>query len=177
MDKKYLHKWGFRVEDYRRSFKQLGISDSQVSFLEDFVASFPGSGGLALVGSPKLATQITARLVYVLYEKKKFRNRVTIVDVPSFLVKATSFDREETLADYKVYEKVANADLVVLQEIDLAQWTNIQQTKLYTLIYGRYSKRLPIIFTATNPPHIIEKRIGASTFFRIKDLCKFLDLT
>ena len=176
MDKSYLHKWGFRVEDYRRSFKQLQLSDLQVKTLEEYIASFPSSGGLVLVGSPKIAQAVSTRIVYELYELEKFKNRVTIIDVPSFLVRSNSFSTESTEVENKTREDITNADLVILQEVDLAQWTSIQQTKLYTLIYERYSKRQPMIFTATSTPSDIEKRVGMSTFYRIKDLCKFLAL-
>jgi len=176
MDNKYLQFWGFRIEDYRRSFNQLGLSNSQIKALEEYIASFPKSGGLVLIGSPKIAQKVSSRIIYELYNKKLFKNRVAIIDIPSFLVRATSFDKEITEAEGKMREDLANSDIVILQELDLSKWTSIQQTKLYTLIYGRYSKRLPMLFTATKPPGEIENNIGASTFFRIKDLCKFIDL-
>ena len=75
-----------------------------------------------------------------------------------------------------IKEDLINSDLVILQELGLTKWNDMQKTKLYTLIYERYSRELPIFTTISCELNDLDIYIGSSNFFRIEDSCTFLEI-
>ena len=177
MERNYLELWGLNEKDYAKNFTELGLSTSIIKFLTKYIDSFPTLGGVVFQSNPKVATRAMARTVMELYSSDKFKNRVSIIDVPSYLVRYNSMDySERATAEGKMFENLVNSDLVVFQELGLTKWNSDQQTKLYTLLYERYSKKLPFFVTCGVPATELEINIGASNFFRVADECTFLEL-
>jgi hypothetical protein len=177
MEQKYLKLWGLYEKDYESSFKDLELSPTIIDFLLEYINSFPGTGGIVFQGNPKLATKTMGRTVMELYKANRFKNRVSIVDIPSYLVRYGTMDfSERSMAEGKMFEDLVNSDLVVFQEMGLALWSTLQKTKLYTLLYERYSRKLPFFVTTSSGATELETHIGSSNFFRVADECTFLEL-
>ena len=177
MEKNYLKLWGLYEKDYAKNFKDLGLTTAIIEFLTKYIDSFPDLGGIVFQSNPKLATRTMARTIMELYNSDKFKNRVSIIDIPSYLIRYGTMDfSERTVAEGKMFEDLVNSDLVAFQEMGLAQWNSVQQTKLYTLLYERYSRKLPFFVTTGTEPTQLENNIGASNFFRVADECTFLEL-
>ena len=176
MEKNYLKLWGLHEKDYTKNFRDLGLSPSVIKFLTKYIGSFPDLGGIVFQSNPKLATRTMARTIMELHGSDKFKNRVSIVDIPSYLVRYGTMDfSERSVAEGKMFEDLVNSDLVVFQEMGLTQWNSAQQTKLYTLLYERYSRKLPFFVTTGISPAQLETNIGSSNFFRVADECTFLE--
>ncbi len=173
----YLKLWGFQQKDYELNYKELKLSSAIIKHLEDYIANFPVSSGIVFQGNPKMATKAMAHTIKRIYDSGSFKNRVSIVDVPTYFTKVNTLQYEErSTVEARMAENVVNSDIVVFQEIGLTQWSPIQQTKLYTLLYERYSKELPIFCTVSCSAEALEDFIGKSNFFRLADACTFLDL-
>lgn len=76
----------------------------------------------------------------------------------------------------KINEDLINSDLFIFQELGFTQWNEAQRTRLYSLIYKRYSNHLPMFITVNGNPTTLEESIGSSNFFRVADACKFIQL-
>ena len=175
--KDYLKLWGFQHKDYELNYGELKLSDAIIKHLEQYIKDFPVSAGIVFQGNPKLAAKTMAYTIKRIYDSGSFKNRVSIVDVPTYFTKVNTLQYEErSSVEARMAENVVNSDIVVFQEIGLTQWTPIQQTKLYTLLYERYSKDLPVFCTVSCSPDELEDFIGKSNFFRLADACTFLEL-
>ena len=175
--KKYLKLWGFKETDYESTYSQLGLSPTIIKHIEKYIDSFPTPRGLAFIGNAKVTTKTMGRTVEQLLRKGRFKNRVSIVDIPSYLLRINTLDfQERSSMEAKMEEDLVNSDLVILQEVGLTRWNEFQQTKLYTIIHERYSRELPIFVTVSCDIDDLEASIGNSNFFRIEDSCDFLEL-
>ena len=155
MKKDYLKLWGFQVQDYSQNFEELGLSSKVKSFLDNYIEKFPSEKGLVFKGHPRLATRVMSRVVKELYNLKKFRSRVVLIDIPTHLIRFRYVSiQEHSRRDSKLQDDLVNSDLVVFQEIGMSLWTSEQQAKLYTLIYERYSRHLPFFCTSTAETNI-----------------------
>lgn len=177
MDRDYLKLWGFHEVDYNKNFNDLKISLKVKKFLKNYITEFPTEIGLVFKGHPRLTTKVMGRVIKELYDNKKFKSRVVLIDIPTHLIrfKFVSF-QEHSRREIKLQEDLINSDLVVFQEIGMSPWTSEQQAKLYTLIYERYSRRLPFFCTSTTELGTFERNVGNSNFVRISDVCKFITL-
>ena len=175
---KYLKLWGFKEADYEATYPQLGLSKKIIKYLEEYINHFPSTRGLAFIGNAKISTKTMGRTVKEIMDKGGFKNRVSIIDIPSYLTSFSSVGNQERVrSEGKIKEDLINSDLVILQELGLTKWNDMQKTKLYTLIYERYSRDLPIFTTVSCELDNLEAFIGGSNLFRIEDSCSFLELT
>ena len=175
--KKYLKLWGFKETDYESTYQQLGLSPNIIKHIEKYITNFPSPRGLAFIGNAKVTTKTMGRTVKLLLDQNKFKNRVSIVDIPSYLLRINTLDfQERSSMEAKMEEDLVNSDLVILQEVGLTRWNDFQQTKLYTIIHERYSRERPVFVTVSCDVDDLEKSIGNSNFFRIEDSCDFLEL-
>ena len=118
MEKNYLKLWGLYEKDYESSFTDLDLSISIIDFIKKYIVSFPNSGGIVFQGDPKLATKTMGRTIMELYQANQFKNRVSIIDVPSYLVRYSTMGfSERSTAEGKMFEDLVNSDLVVFQEM------------------------------------------------------------
>lgn len=172
----HLKSWGLYPKDYSQTFKQLGLSNKILQFLTRYIKRFPISEGIVFQGNPKIAAKVAARTVRELLEGKKFKNRITVVDVPSYLIRSFNYIEDRIEMESRLSSDLLSSDLILFQEIALSQWNNEQQARLYTLIHERYSKGLPFFCTVSCSPADFERHVGGSNFFRIADGCTFLEL-
>ena len=175
----YLKEWGFLEMDWETPIEKLGLSGAQRVFIYDFIKTFPHptSRGIVFQGHPKKAVQASTRIVAELYEQQKIKNRVKLIDIPSILLNFTknSFESKDA-QDSELLGDLNNSDLIIFQEIALAQWTEAQQARLYIMLQQRYSRNLPFICTVNCDEETFEKNVGPSNFFRINDLCTFIEM-
>ena len=148
-----------------------------MEYLDKFISSFPNDGSLCFLGNPKLVARTMAKTCKEIYDKGLFKNRVCIIDVPSYLIGISSMDfGDRSRQEAKINEDLLNSDLVIFQELGFTKWNEAQKTRLYTLIYTRYSNQLPMFVTVNGTPDQLEENIGSSLFFRVADACKFIQL-
>jgi hypothetical protein len=175
--KDYLKLWGFREEHYSKKFKELNLKSSHIKYLNNYIDNVFPKRGLIFLGHPKVVLESVSVTVKMLYENNKFNNRVSIIDIPTYLTNYFSIDSGERVGmENKVVEDLANSDLVVLQEMGLAKWTSNQQTRLYTLLNDRYTNGLPLFGTSSCTVGELEDRVGTPNFFRIADSCEVLNI-
>lgn len=171
----YLERWGLYKKDFAQSFDQLKLSKSVYDYLEKYIRAFPTPNGITFLGNPRITAQAMSRTVKEIYDQGKIRNRIRLIDVPTYLTQyGKSFqdtDREDALAG-----DLISSDIIIFQEIALTQWSSVQQAKLYTLLYERYSKGAPFFCTVSCTVEDLESHIGSSIFFRITDSSTFLEL-
>ncbi len=169
--------WGFKEIDYETTYQELGISVGVRKHLDKYISTFPTDSGLCFMGNPKSVTRTMARTCKEIYDKGLFKNRVCIIDVPSYLIGISSMDfKDRATKEAKINEDLINSDLVVFQELGFTKWNEAQRTRLYTLIYKRYSNQLPMFITVSCSPEVLETNIGSSNFFRVADACNFIQL-
>jgi len=175
--KDFLKLWGLQKNDYGTPLEELNLSKPQLTHLKAYSDLFPESEGLVFQGHPKSVAKTSTRLIKDLFDMKKISNRVTIIDVPSVLLQfsTASFEAKES-AESNLISNLTNSDLVVFQEIALAQWTEAQQARLYILLQYRYAKEKPFFCTVSCDEDTFEKHVGQSNFFRISDHCTFIEL-
>ena len=129
------------------------------------------------MGNPKVITRTMARTCKEIFDKGSFKNRVCIIDVPSYLIGISSMDfGDRSREEAKINEDLMNSDLVIFQELGFTKWNEAQRTRLYTLIYKRYSNKLPMFITVNGTPELLEQNIGSSNFFRVADACQFIQI-
>ena len=168
---------GFQGDRYESTYQQLGLSPNIIKHIEKYITNFPSPRGLAFIGNAKVTTKTMGRTVKLLLDQGKFKNRGSIVDIPSYLLRINTLDfQERSSMEAKMEEDLVNSDLVILQEVGLTRWNDFQQTKLYTIIHERYSRERPVFVTVSCDVDDLEKSIGNSNFFRIEDSCDFLEL-
>lgn len=176
-NKDYLKLWGFKEKDYEKTFSDLQLSKGVEKYLNEYIDTFPNGGGLCFMGNPKVITRTMARTCKEIYDKGLFKNRVCLLDVPSYLIGINSMDfGDRSREEAKINENLINSDLFILQELGFTKWNEAQRTRLYSLIYKRYSNHLPMIITVNGTPSSLEENIGSSNFFRVADACKFIQL-
>lgn len=176
--KDYLRLWGFYEKDYTKPLDKLNLSKGVLTFLRRYIEDFPSEEGIVFQGPPKLTARVMASTIKTLYDAKKFKNRVSVIDVPSFLLQFSSVSFEaRAVYETKLLGDLNNSDLVVFQEIGLTEWTPAQCARLYILLQQRYSRRLPFFCTVSTSPGIFEQNVGSSNFFRVSDHCTFLEIS
>tara|TARA_R100000008_G_C3570949_1_gene162087 strand:- start:214 stop:660 length:447 start_codon:yes stop_codon:yes gene_type:complete len=148
-----------------------------VDYLHDYIEHFPNGDGICFMGNPKIITKTMARTCKEIFDRGLFRNRVCLLDVPSHLIGINSLDfGDRSREEAKINENLLNSDLFILQELGFTKWNEAQRTRLYSLIYKRYSNHLPMFITVNGTPETLEENIGSSNFFRVADACKFIQL-
>jgi len=172
---KYLVKWGFRPGHYTLNLEEIDLSDSQLGFCKKYVDTIYPTEGLVFLAPPKKSIQLVSILVKLLYTGNHFKNRVSIIDVPTVLLD-NNFGYDYQDQRNRLKEDLVNSDLVVLNEVGLTKWSSAQRARLYTLLYERYERELPIFATHYGTSDDLEENIGAPNFFRIADTCKFLEI-
>jgi len=172
---KYLSLWGFRAGHYNLDLEDIDLSNTQLEYCKKYVDTIYPTEGLVFLAPPKKSIQLVSILVKLLYTKGLFKNRVSIIDVPSVLLESNyGYDYQEK--KNKLAEDLVNSDLVVLNEVGLTKWTSAQSARLYTLLYERYERGLPMFVTHYGTSDSLEENIGTPNFFRIVDTCKFLEI-
>ena len=94
---KYLKLWGFKEADYEATYQQLGLSKKIIKYLEEYINHFPSTRGLAFIGNAKISTKTMGRTVKEIMDKGGFKNRVSIIDIPSYLTSFSSVGNQERL--------------------------------------------------------------------------------
>ena len=176
-EKDYLKRWGFQKKDWEKPLDTLGLSQAQLDHLMAYYKNFPEVDGLVFHGHPRTVAQVSTRLIKEIFSSDKVSNRITLIDVPSVLLQfsSSSFEARST-QETELLGDLNNSDLIVFQEIALAQWTEAQQARLYILLQQRYAKGLPFFCTVSCDEETFETHVGQSNFFRISDHCTFIEL-
>ncbi len=175
--KDYLKKWGFQKKDYSVPLTELGLTKPQRVHLESYAKAFPIAEGLVFQGPPKSVAKVSTRLIKDIYDAGNITDRITLIDVPTILLQfsSSSFEARENV-EAGLLGDLHSSDLVIFQEIALAQWNEAQQARLYILLQQRYAKEKPFFCTVSCDEEAFEKHVGSSNFFRISDHCTFLEL-
>ena len=117
-NKDYLKLWGFKEKDYEKTFSDLQLSKGVEKYLNEYIDTFPNGGGLCFMGNPKVITRTMARTCKEIYDKGLFKNRVCLLDVPSYLIGINSMDfGDRSREEAKINENLINSDLFILQEL------------------------------------------------------------
>ena len=175
--KDYLKLWGFHENPKGTTLDTMKLSEAQVIHLKKFIEDFPKTKGLVFVGHPRLVNEVSTQVLSEIFKAGKIKNIITLIDIPSELLQfsKSSFENRDS-QESDLLRDLNNSDLVILQEIALAQWTEAQQARLYIMLNQRYSKGLPIICTVSCDIETFESHVGLSNFYRISDQCTFIEL-
>jgi DNA replication protein DnaC len=167
---KYLKQWGFHPKDFAKPLGKLGLSPAVLGWLKNYIEKFGDhtEEGIVLIGNPRITAQIVSRIVFDLAMKEKFKHQVTMLDIPTYIVRYPLFEQyEKAQKETHLFDLMALCDLVIFQEMGMNQLTPTQQTRLYTLIQARYSARKPFIVTAPCDVETLEMNLGQSIQYRI----------
>ncbi|MCX4858947.1 ATP-binding protein [Streptomyces canus] len=69
------------------------------------------------------------------------------------------------------FERIANAHLLVLDDLGASKWTEWVEEITYRLINHRYEECLPSIFTSNLPPAELRDALGGRVASRLTEMC------
>ncbi|MER7574905.1 ATP-binding protein [Streptomyces sp. NPDC126514] len=69
------------------------------------------------------------------------------------------------------FERIANAHLLVLDDLGVCKWTEWVEEITYRLINHRYEECLPSIFTSNLPPKQLGDTLGGRVASRLTEMC------
>jgi DNA replication protein DnaC len=138
----------------------LGARRTARSYVEEFLGArgdWRGKGGLLFVGPPgvgktHLAVAVLIELIEQLHLSGRFVDFTSLV----YQIQAT-FDAESQDWQSQILEPLANADVLVLDELGGMQPSPWVNDVLYLIVNRRYTRRQPTIFT-TNYRLEVEQR-------------------
>ncbi|MBB4711156.1 DNA replication protein DnaC [Streptomyces luteogriseus] len=74
------------------------------------------------------------------------------------------------------FERIANAHLLVLDDLGASKWTEWVEEITYRLINHRYEECLPSIFTSNLPPTELRDALGGRVASRLTEMCDRITL-
>ncbi len=166
-----LIKWGFKPNHCKTAFNALPLTPTIKTFLNTYVKEFPPpeQPSLLMGGDPMLINKILGYIVRSVTKEQKIKRWVVNVDIPTIALDASRLRGD----DYQLYEQMEGADLVILREIGFAEWSKVQQIKIYTLINLLYQGDTPVIYTNSGDPTVdLETLLGSATASRIEETCE-----
>jgi len=177
MKKNHLELWGVQ-RFIPPSLDGLGLSSKVLNYLKIWPQNFnkQNKNSLVLLNNAKVSLSVSGWLVKQLYDSQQLKRRVSIIDVPEYLIQLTSMI-EKNERDSKILDDLVSCDLIIFTEIGLIKVNENQRGRLYTLINRRFMQNKPFIATSSIPVDELENNIGEAIFARIVNSCQFLDLS
>lgn len=160
-------------EDNNLSFRQIAqiTLNAAKQFAED-IANNKKTKGLLLtgpVGSGK--TFLAAAIANYLLSKNK---QVLFVVVPDLLdeIRSTYQKQNEDITDLELTESAREAEILILDDLGVHNYTDWTVNKLYSIINYRANNDLPLIVTTNLDMLQLENCLGDRTTSRILQLCQ-----
>jgi DNA replication protein DnaC len=135
----------------REAHQLAGALSSARQYVDDFLQPGAGRGfrdsGLLFVGPAGTGkTHLAASILRELIERYRVRGRFVELTELIYQIQST-FDPRSPESKHEVLDPLTDAELLVLDELGAQQMTPWVHDVLYLVINGRYTRRLPTIFT------------------------------
>ena len=82
-----------------------------------------------------------------------------------------SYNKYGHEAESDILKALANADLLIIDDLGTEQENEWSQSRIYSIIDARYRNELPLIVTTNIDIKELEKRYPTRTFDRLKEMC------
>ena len=147
-----------------------------------FATNFPTERGLLFVGpvgtgKTHLATSALKTIITTKYVDGFF------IEFSELLVRIQqSWDAAAQTTQWAVLSRVRDSSILVLDEVGARRLTDWARDILYTIINGRYNRKLLTIFTTnyldtpTPGDETLEERIGDKLRSRLYEMCKTVEV-
>ena len=90
-------------------------------YLQEYIDNFHNGGSLCFMGNPKIITRTMARTCKEIYDRGLFKNRVCLLDVPSYLIGINSLDfGDRSREEAKINENLINSDLFLHTKLTIS---------------------------------------------------------
>lgn len=165
------------------NFKPQNESQIQARIIAStFAANFPTERGLLFVGTVGTGkTHLSAAALRTIIATKRVAG--FFIEFSELLVRIqASWDPAAQTTQWALLSRVSHSPIVVLDEVGARRLTDWARDILYTIINGRYNRKLLTIFTTnyldtpTPGDEMLEDRIGERLRSRLHEMCKTVEV-